>query len=189
MIGLSGRTRLLCAVACFFFVAASFAATSRLHPPHKNQSGALRVTQVLELADREDILRDPNYDLLLASGLEDSDLQDGSLGTGKTFCCGKTDRGLAMYFYIPPDVEVGLGDIIEVRMGRKPKGEDRGELNTVTRVRVPFDEAESVCWWDPRNESLWRRVLYCRWMEEEGWILFTKGMSKAWLKPAGGNGQ
>ena len=178
------KSSLILAFASLCLTASSFAATSRLHPPHKNQTGALRVTQVSQLASREQILRDPNYTLLLASGLEDAELRDGSLGVGKTFCCGKTDQGLMMYFYIPPDVEVDLGDVVEVRMGRKSKGKDAGELNTVTRVRVPFEEAQDVCRWDPPDDSLWRRVLYCDWMEEEGWVLFTKGMSKAWLKPA-----
>ena len=181
------NTRLLCVVASLLAVTSSFAATSRLHPPSKKQAGALRVTVVGMLGTRAEILElGVHYDLLIASGIADSDLRDGSLGAGKTFCCGKTDEGLATWFYIPPGVEVEPGDVVEVRMGRKPKGKHRGdpgELNTVTRVRFRNGEYDGICWWDPPDDSLWRRIFYCKGMEEEGWTL-AKGAWKAWIKPA-----
>ena len=140
------------------------------------------------LATRAEILElGFHYDLLIASGIEDSDLRDGSLASGKTFCCGKTDEGQAMWFYVPPGVDVELGDIVELRMGRNPRakreGEDPGEPNTVTRVRIRNGENDGICWWDPPEEYLWRRILRCKWMEEEGWIL-AKGSWKAWIKSA-----
>ena len=62
-------------------------------------------------------------------------------------------------------------------MGRRSRKADPGAVNTVTRVRHKSSEAEAKCSWEPQDPSLWRRILHCEWMEEEGWKL-QKGSHK-----------
>ena len=42
-----------------------------------------------------------------------------------------------------------------------------------------------ACHWDPEDERMWTRILYCTWMSEEGWQL-ERGLDEAWFKPAAG---
>ena len=52
------------------------AGTSKLYPPAKDEAGALRLSQVLKLATREEILGlGVSWEHLLASGLKDSDFK------------------------------------------------------------------------------------------------------------------
>jgi len=81
----------------------------------------------------------------------------------------------------PPSVEVG--DIAEIKMGRQSSKTDLGEVNIATRVRERKDAKEASCRWDPPNERLWMRVLYCDWMRGEGWT-HKKGLHETWLKRA-----
>ena len=168
-----------------FTCATSGAGTSRLYPPTKDEAGALRVTQVVQLATRQEILAlGTQMQYLLASGLKDADLKDGSLAIGRVYCCHqKTEEGTAIWFYVPPDVPINIGDIVEIRMGRASTKTDPGAVNVVTKVREKKDAPDSKCSWDPPNNTLWTRVLYCTWMPGEGWTL-KRGLHNTWLKPA-----
>jgi hypothetical protein len=159
--------------------------TSKLYPPSKDEAGGLRVTQVMALATREEILRlGAGLQELLASGLKDSDLKDGSLAMGRVYCCHRsTEEGTALWFYIPPDVPVNVGDVVIIRMGRQPTKADSGAVNVATEVREKQGAPDSKCSWDPPNNTLWRRLLYCTWMPAEGWAL-KKGFWNTWFKPA-----
>ncbi len=161
------------------------AGTSRLYSPSKDEFGALRLVQVMNVGTRAEILDlGVNLQNLLASGLKDSDLKDGSVANGRINCCHRsTDIGTAMMFYVPPDISVEVGDIVEVRMGREATKKDPGVVNTAVRVREKNDAPDSQCSWDPPNATMWARVLYCKWMPTEGWTL-KKGLYKTWLKPA-----
>jgi hypothetical protein len=161
------------------------AGTSRLYPPSKDQAGTLRLAQVMQTATREEILKlTAQRQHLLDSGLKDSDFQDGSLAMGRVYCCHpSTDEGTAIWFYVPPDAPVKPGDIVVVRMGRESNKKDPGTVNKLLEVRQKQDATESHCSWDPPNDRLWRRVLYCDWMPVEGWTL-KNGSHKTWLKPA-----
>jgi hypothetical protein len=86
-----------------------------------------------------------------------------------------------MWFYVPPDKPVNPGDIVEIRMGSAPTKKDPGKVNVLVGIRQKKDAPESHCSWDPPNDSLWRRVLYCDWMPTEGWTL-KKGAYNTWLK-------
>lgn len=160
------------------------AGTSRLYPPSKDQAGTLRLAQVMQTATREEILKlTEQRQHLLDSGLKDSDFQDGSLAIGRVYCCHpSTDEGTAIWFYVPPDAPVKPGDIVVVRMGRESAKKDPGTVNKLIEVRQKQDAAESHCSWDPPDDKLWRRVLYCDWMPGEGWVL-KKGAHNTWLKP------
>jgi hypothetical protein len=165
--------------------AVSSAGTSRLYPPAKDETGALRLAQVVKIATREEILGlGVNLQYLLASGLNDSDFKDGSLAAGRIYCCHQwTEEGTAMWFYVPPDVPVKLGDIVVIRMGRESTKKDPGTVNVVIEVRQKIDAPDSQCSWDPPDNKMWTRVLYCTWMPAEGWTL-KKGLHKTWLKRA-----
>ena len=169
----------------FLACATSTARTSKLYPPKKDETGALRLAQVMQTATREEILRlTEQRQHLLDSGLKDADFQDGSLAMGRVYCCHpSTDEGTAMWFYVPPDTPVKAGDIVVVRMGRESTKKDPGTVNRLIEVREEQDAPNSRCSWDPPKDFLWRRVLYCDWMPAEGWTL-KKGAYKTWLKAA-----
>ena len=175
---------LLSTMICFA-CAVSNAGTSKLYPPSKDEAGGLRVTEVMGLATREEILRlGDNLQHLLASGLKDSDLKDGSLAIGRVYCCHhSTDEGTAVWFYVPPDVSVNVGDIVVIRMGRQPSKTDPGAVNVATEVREKQGAPDSKCSWDPPDNTLWRRLLYCTWMPAEGWTP-KKGFWNTWFKRA-----
>lgn len=160
--------------------AVSASKTSRLHPPEASEAGAHRVAEVRALATREEILDlGAHYRFLVDSGIEPAELKDGSLAVGQTYCCGgPSDQSMAMWIYVPAGPAPKVGDIVEVRMGRQPEGEDPGAVNVLMRIREKED-----CRWEPQNPKLWMRVLYCDWMEDEGWVEKT-GFFKTWLKPS-----
>jgi hypothetical protein len=176
------RPAALLLMICLSCSAAS-AGTSRLYPPAKDEAGALRLTQVMQLASRDEILKlKENLEHLLASGVKDSDLKDGSVATGRIYCCHQwTEEGTAIWFYVPPDVTVAPGDLVVVRMGHEANKKDPGTVNTVVEVREKKDAPDSKCSWDPPDNSMWTRVLYCTWMQAEGWTL-KNGLHKTWLK-------
>jgi hypothetical protein len=152
-------------------------------------SGSLRVAQVMMIAQREDILKSDAYKSIIAAGVADSDLVDGSVAMARIYCCGGMSKELSSEFanrrmlYVPKDIKVGLGDFVEVKVGRPPKNDDKGSLNTVTRVVAKYQDKPETCWWDPRDDRLWLRVTYCDWMEKEGWHK-QGGVNPAWFKSA-----
>lgn len=179
-----GQPTVLFLIICLACVT-SEAATSKLYPPSKDEAGALRLAQVMQIASREEILKlTTQREHLLASGLQDSDFKDGSLAVGRVFCCHpSTDEGTAIWFYVPPDKPPTQGDIVEIRMGRAATKNDPGKVNILVAIRQKKDAPESHCSWDPPKDFLWRRVLYCDWMPAEGWTL-KKGAYNTWLKRA-----
>lgn len=163
----------------------AIAGTSRLYPPSDGETGGLRLTQIMAIASRDDILKSgESLQHLLASGLKDSDFRDGSLAMARIYCCHpSTEQGTAIWFYVPPEVPVNPGDLVIVRMGRKATKKDPGLVNTAVQVREKKDTPNSQCSWDPPDEKMWTRVLYCTWMPTEGWKL-NNGLHKTWIKPA-----
>jgi hypothetical protein len=90
-------------------------------------------------------------------------------------------------FYVPTDFRVAMGDVVEIVLGRtatkkeRKKG-DQGTMNRVAQIRDSFESEAGSCRWDPENETLWMRVLYCDWMPGEGWQ-YRGGLSNGWFKP------
>lgn len=159
---------------------------SKVHPSIKEDTGALRLAEVVHPpATRKQIVSlGLHYENLLAAGIKDSDLRDGSLVEGRMYCCGgEIETSSALWFYVPEGLQVEIGDIVEVRMGRQPGKNGPGEVNTAMRVRQK-GITNGSCQWVPDKPGLWMRVLYCDWMEQEGWIE-RKGLYNTWLKPAG----
>ena len=168
--------------------------TSCSAPPLRIQSddvppGSLRVSQVIAIAQREQIRQLDAYQGIIAAGIPDSDLVDGSVVMARIYCCGgPTEETSAEYtgrrmLYVPRGLTVELDDFVEVRVGRPPEHGDGGRLNTVTRVVARKNDQAKHCWWEPKNDKLWLRTPYCEWMPQEGWVK-QGGLSPAWFKPA-----
>ena len=176
------RISMLSGAAMVLAVSPAFS-VSKLYPPTRDHTGVLRLAEVMSIATRQDIIQSGvHYQHLLASGIPDAALVDGSLGDGKIYCCGgPNETGYSVWFYVPSDLKIEVGDIVEIRMGRQARGSDKGTVNVATRVREKHAAPNPSCRWDPPNDKLWARILYCDWMEEEGWTL-TKGLNKTWLK-------
>jgi hypothetical protein len=170
------------------FVAACSTPPLRIHSDEV-PAGSLRVAQVVAIAQREDILKLEAYKGIIAAGVADSDLTDGSVVMARIYCCGgPTKETSAEYanrrmLYVPKELRVGLGDFVEIRVGRPPEHGDGGRLNTVTRVVAKDGDQPERCWWDPKNDKLWLRFPYCDWMPKEGWVK-QGGISPAWFKPS-----
>jgi hypothetical protein len=128
------------------------------------------------------------YKSIIAAGIVDSDVVDGSVVVVRIYCCGGMSSELSAeyadrrFLYVPKAIRVGLGDFVESKVGRSPERGDSGLLNTVTRVVAKQGDNPESCWWDPKNPKLWLRVPYCEWMPKEGWVK-QGGMSPAWYKP------
>ena len=135
--------------------ATSNASTSRLYPPSDDETGGLRLVQVMQLATREEILKlGEQLEHLHASGIKDSDFRDGSVAVARIYCCNRsTDEGTAIWFYAPPDLQVLVGDLVVVRMGRKETKKDGGTVNRAVEVRERKDTPNSQCSWDPPDET------------------------------------
>jgi len=163
----------------------SNAATSRLYPPSDDEAGGLRLVQVIHLGTRQEILNlTTQLQHLHDAGIKDSDFRDGSLAVARIYCChSSTDEGTAIWFYVPPDQQVKIGDLVVVRMGRKQTKNDPGAVNMAIQVREHQDDPNPQCSWDPPDESKWRRMLYCRWMPAEGWSLKKSLLHETWFKP------
>jgi hypothetical protein len=150
---------------------------------------SLRLAQVMVIGKRADILEGKAvYEAIIAAGIKDSEVVDGSVVVARIYCCGgpsenySSEKVNARMLFVPKEINVALGDIVEVRVGRPPEKGDGGSLNVVTRVVQKYGEDGGSCWWDPKNERLWLRILYCDWMPKEGWIK-QGGINPAWYRP------
>ena len=173
--------------ACVVFLLSSCASTSRLYPGFNVPPESHRLVEILEVGTREQIMSAPFREnvlsVLLASGIKESDITDGSIALGQVYCChGPASFDFSNLFYIPEGKPViKAGDIVEIRSGRLPAGNDPGQVNMFVQVRQKGDVLGGTCRWIPPDLRLWLRVLYCDWMQAEGWVEQT-GMGKTWLK-------
>jgi hypothetical protein len=148
-----GLFRTLLLAASLLAGGASCGTYSRMYPAPKmpglveTPTGSLRLAQVMALATRDQILSArPTRDSIIASGIQESEIRDGSLAIGRVQCCGgPNEKSNSFVFYVPSGIGVDVGDIVEIKMGRAPNGSDPGILNTVTRVRMkPPTTSEAV---------------------------------------------
>ena len=157
---------------------------SRLHaesvPP-----GSLRLAQVAYIVPRAEILTSEFVvRSLQASGIGESDIHDGSITVGRVECCGgRNEKATAALFYVPNDIKVEVGDIVEIRSGSAGNLETpNGPVNMLTRIREKHGDHDRQCRWDPPETNLWMRILYCEWMQADGWTLEKDGFAKYWIK-------
>lgn len=168
---------------------AGCAGHSRLHsdsiPP-----GSLRLAQVMEIAKGADIMGDQELrKAVVAAGIGEDKIVDGSIVAARIYCCGGMSAKSSpevvnsRILYVPKGIPLAVGDLVEVKVGREAANGDGGELNTVQRLVEPYGAPDPHCWWDPRDDRLWMRVLRCDWMEKDGWIK-QGGINPTWYKPA-----
>lgn len=184
---MTAKVAVLTALACTLIPGLVDAkAPSRLFPYYEEDTGVLELAQVMVVATRADILKaDAHYQFILSTGIPDSELGDGRLVIVRLYCCGGSiEEETSLWVFVPTDITVERGDIVELRVGRVPGKGDAGIVNTVTAVRQKnADEGRGPCRWEPENPNLWMRVVYCDGMDRHGWL--QRGvMRKLWYKPA-----
>lgn len=55
--------------------------------------------------------------------------------------------------FVPKELKVAIGDLVEVKTGRPPEKGDAGLLNKVTRVIEKNGTEDGKCWWDPKHRA------------------------------------
>ncbi len=177
--------KLACLVSALLLTAAC-ATTSRFHPMHVPDN-SLRLAQAMRVAPGSAMTvpaERPIYDILTASGLSDEQIRSGSIAAARVYCCGgPNEKGESILFFIPAEIKVETGDIVQVRVGRSPSGKESGSINMATQVVQKKGTENGQCWWDPPQQGLWRRVLFCNGLKEDGWVKQT-GLHDVWYKPA-----
>ena len=146
---------------------------------------SLRLGEVSSLASKKDIKSmGKTYQALLASGIKDADIQNGSLGSARVFCCGGLgEEGSDIFFYVPAAVKPNLGDIIEVRSGTRPKDGTLAKVNTATRIVQKRSETGQCDWVSKDRLIKWNGVLFCDWMPAQRWTSPETGNGfRVWYK-------
>ncbi len=143
-----------------------------------------RLGEIVLIASKEEILKHDNLvHSLSTAGLSKMEIQDGNVAIARIFCCGgPNETKTALEVYVPSDIQVDIGDIVEIKAGRHPKNGDNGKLNTVVQIKQKNENRNGTCQWDPPDERLWVRVLKCDWMESEGWVYESHSLMKTWVK-------
>ena len=171
-----------------------FGALLNIYPAHFANAkdlpqGSHILTMVVQLASRQETLatgEDGALGSLHRHGIRDEDIADGSVAVGFVYCCGgKVSRDTMWVFYVPPEFHLAVGDVVELEVGKpeNKKHAEPGVINRVVQVRESFKDETGSCRWDPEDERMWARILYCDWMKSEGWK-YKGGLSKTWYKPA-----
>jgi len=160
--------------------------SSYFHPAKREQADGRQLVQVMVVGSRSDIVGlGKDYELLLASGIPDSALTDGRIAIGRIYCCGglggTVESSNQLRFFVPADLSVEVGDVVELRLGREPGGAGGGTVNEAVRVRARAGAPDHPCRWVPPNDRLWMRVLYCDSLEAEGWT-HKNGIGNPWLR-------
>lgn len=170
---------------------------SRLHPLIRENEGIRRVVQVVATGTRQEIIAKGGYDVLTASGIHDANVRDGSIAEGRISAISKG----GIWFYVPLGIDVTVGDIVEVEMGRQPEDGNPGRPNIATQVRHKGSEAKDHCIWNaPLRQETAGRVRFhrkgnlllpappisgeqCRNWNAEG--RFTSGLYCDWMSKEG----
>lgn len=159
--------------------------TSRWHATAV-PDGSLRVAEVVHVGTRDELVAGGwGYDVLIKAGIRDEQIRDGSAIATRVQCCGgPNEEGTAVLAFVPDDLHVSVGDIVEIWSGEMVTEDDPlGPLpNTVTRILGKGTNGD--CRWTPNNPKLWGRVLYCDWMTPEGWSQ-QRGIAPYWIRPIG----
>ena len=142
------------------------------------EPGTLHAAQVVEVLTRSDILASKGiHESLNNSGVSDAAIADGSVVVVRTLCCGPPNTSNPHGALNPQLLALKEGDVVEFLW---PGG---SAVNSVTRVLQSAAQNDGPCGWDPKNDKLWRRVVYCEWMPNEGWVK-QEGLTPGWYKPA-----
>ncbi|NJC88578.1 MAG: hypothetical protein FIB02_08615 [Desulfuromonas sp.] len=151
--------------------------------------GSLRLAQAIAVADRSFIIKSTDlYDAILSSGITDAEITDESVIAARIYCCGgvtyesSSEKVNEIMIFVPSGTKIEYGDIVEFKAGWPPKNGENGQINILTRVVQKLEGNGEQCWWDPKDDRLWLRTLYCDWMPKEGWVK-QGGLDPAWYRP------
>jgi hypothetical protein len=174
-----------------------------IYPHTAEHTSALRVAEIMELQSGKELqgfkggkeFSEMALEALKDSGLTDAEIREGALAVAREYCCGgPAEAQNVVLLFVPQGLPVEPGDIVEVKMGEAPTRGKRGRANIAIKVREKHYGSEMPKWgsspsrvnrscrWVPENPDLWNRVLYCDWMEDEGWTEY-KGFWNTWMKP------
>lgn len=146
------------------------------------EPGTLHVAEVVEVMTRTDILASHGvHESLTTTGVSDSQIVDGSVVVVRTLCCGPPNTANPHGVLNRQGLSLHVGDVVEFVI---PGG---SSANTLTRVVQKAGQTDGECWWEPRDDKLWRRVMFCSWMPEQGWLHQTGAMVIGWYKPNAAN--
>jgi hypothetical protein len=163
----------ICVIALYVLSACSTSA-GRLGEP-----GTLHAAEIVEIMTRTDILASHGvHESLTNSGVSDSAIVDGSVVVVRSMCCGPPSTANPHGVLNPQGLSLHAGDVIEFVI---PGG---SSVNTLTRVLQKAGATDGQCWWEPRDDKLWRRVMFCSWMPQQGWVQQTGSMVIGWYKPS-----
>ena len=168
-------------ILAYLIVLGGCAHTSRLHAQDV-PNGSIRLVEVDGIAKREEALDMPIvYSIFTEMGISANEIRDGSLASGRAYCCGGPMESI--WFFVPQPLSVNLGDVVEVWSGEPVKEGSKPTTlpNTVTRIHPKLDSPTSQCRWEPKDPKLWLRVLHCDWMESEGWIQQDSALFPVWI--------
>ena len=137
----------------------SFAAQSRIYEDYV-PAGALHLGQVIDAAKRDQILKTKAlYEAVKATGADDADIVDGSVVAARIFCCGGITKALSsevsnsLFLYVPKGLDVGLGDIVELRVGHPAEGGNLAVMNSVTRIVQKSGKEDGTLLVGPQERS------------------------------------
>ena len=154
-------------------------------PLKASEYGVLRAAGVVVIATAQDfkehkVLHD-NY---AAAGVAEADMVDGaSIGARMECCRPDIQNSSPVTLYNEKHLKIEVGDLVEFRVGGLKSTDHKEALNVITRVLQHGDPPDATCWWEPRNPSLWRRVVFCEWMQKEGWVKDDTLGDVGWYKP------
>jgi hypothetical protein len=145
----------------------------------------LRVGGVVHVGTRAEIKGTEAEKLLKSEGVEDAGIVDGSAIVVRMLCCREDLQNTSVITTRNSQgLKVADGDFVEIRLGGTATKDHKAELNDLTRVVQRAGATDGSCWWDPKREGLWMRVVYCEWMPQQGWVK-QEGLMPGWYKPSG----
>ena len=143
-----------------------------------NEPATLHTGEVVGVLPRSDILASREiHESLTHSGIVDSEIKDGSVVIVRTLCCGPPSTSNLHGALNSQGLSIQIGDVVEFLW-------PGDSVNSVTRVVQPAGTTNGACWWDPKDDKLWRRVMFCSWMPEQGWVKQEWQLTIGWYKPA-----
>lgn len=180
------RGHVLAFLCVSFAVMLTACANPSVFHAHYVESYSLRLAEVVYVGDRSEYEKNPELMSFLKDfGITDSEITDGSVVVGRTYCCGgPNEKKTAIWIYVPKPLKLEIGDIVEVWSGEPLIKGDKPKTmpNTAVRVRQKSTDQNKECKWFPENPDLWVRYLYCDWMEEEGWVQQEEKLWPCWIK-------
>ena len=163
-----------------YAVAASMLSACTTSMGKMGEPNTLHAGEVVQVLTQADILSSKEVlSALRNAGVSDSSIHDGSVVVVRNMCCGPPKESAVTVDHNPQSLPLTVGDVVEVQYWSGAAG----SVNTVTRVLQSAKQANGPCWWNPKNDLLWRRVMYCDWMPQQGWVK-QEGLNTGWYKPA-----